>query len=306
MNGSSVPDWSKAKAPSPSESSSVPAPPLSSASPLSINPDTAKSKPTPKSEAPATGAGVSYLDSMNTSTASPDWSNWKAPPTGTSITADHAQSSSSASTAEPSVPAASNGPSSIPGPSVPDTATSTGTDYLDSMSASTSPPDWSTAKAPAPPKNPPPVSPLPTSTIQADSVSSSYADSLSGGTATPDWSRATATTTTPAPTPSVPPAPMTPRQKPPTGRPEYTEPIEIRLPNMGDTKGMYMAYPHKDRFANTCRLFLTALIFYRLPLGLCRSQDCQVVQEGRRLCRIQGFALRYRNRGETILLGSCL
>jgi hypothetical protein len=236
MNGSIVLDWSKAKALSPSESSSVPAPQMSSSSPLSIDPN---SKPTTKADAPVTGAGKRDLDSMSASSAPPDWSSSKGTQTATGILAGPASPSPYPSTGEPSVPATSEASSPVSGLSSSGMAISTGTGYLDNMSASTSAPDWSTAKAPAPPTYLPPVPPLPISTIQADSAKSSYSDNVTIGTVTPDWSWSTGTTRTPAQTPTVTPAPTISRQKPPTGRPEYTEPIEIRLPNMGDTKGTH-------------------------------------------------------------------
>jgi hypothetical protein len=236
VNRSSVPDWSKTKALSPSESSSVPAPQMSSSSSLSID---TNSKLTTKADAPVTGAGKSYLDSMSASSAPPDWSSSKGTQTGTSILAGPASPSPYASTGEPSVPATSEVSSPVSGLSASGMAMSTGTGYLDNMSARTSAPDWSMAKAPAPPIYPPPVPPLPISTIQADSAKSPYSDNVSIRTVTPDWSRSTGTTRTTAPTPTVTPAPTISRQKPPTGRSEYTEPLEIRLPNMGDTKGTY-------------------------------------------------------------------
>jgi hypothetical protein len=176
---------------------------------------------------------------MSASSAPPDWSSSKGTQTATGILAGPASPSPYPSTGEPSVPATSEASSPVSGLSSSGMAISTGTGYLDNMSASTSAPDWSTAKAPAPPTYLPPVPPLPISTIQADSAKSSYSDNVTIGTVTPDWSWSTGTTRTPAQTPTVTPAPTISRQKPPTGRPEYTEPIEIRLPNMGDTKGTH-------------------------------------------------------------------
>jgi hypothetical protein len=176
---------------------------------------------------------------MSASSAPPDWSSSKGTQTATGILAGPASPSPYPSTGEPSVPATSEASSPVSGLSSSGMAISTVTGYLDNMSASTSAPDWSTAKAPAPPTYLPPVPPLPISTIQADSAKSSYSDNVTIGTVTPDWSWSTGTTRTPAQTPTVTPAPTISRQKPPTGRPEYTEPIEIRLPNMGDTKGTH-------------------------------------------------------------------
>jgi hypothetical protein len=183
-SASSAPDESKAKAPYTSESKPkvppTPADPVSSTSGPSRRSsiDSARTgsvstgdnhhsslednfPTTASEEKPETsvGAGMSYLDSMSAKTSAPDWSKAKAPKTPDSppppVALPSPQSASSDSSAK--VPSAS------------EKTSSTSASYLDSMSANTAAPDWSNAKTPTTPDNPP-LSPPPVAPVSPEST----------------------------------------------------------------------------------------------------------------------------------------